>query len=71
MKNEKFDTMVNQIASETQIAVLLSLKNLIKSFETSEFSNQPGLTWEQLYFLIDHYSKKNPNVSIIDNSEIQ
>jgi len=61
MKNFEMadSTSVESIVEATQKAILGEMLNIINSFKkSSDFSKSPGLTWEQIEFLIEELKKK-------------
>lgn len=62
MKNFEIANMnkPEEIIQATQRALIQSMQNVIQDLKKD--LNQPGLTWEQIEYFLDGYSKKIPQV---------
>lgn len=54
-----------EIVKATQKAILGSLTMLIKDLQKQ--TKNPGLTWDQIYFLLNNYSEKKAHVLYQEN----
>lgn len=48
------------IIAATQRSVCTAMKNIVKDLQVE--TKAPGMTWEQIYFLIDGMEKKQPTI---------
>jgi hypothetical protein len=46
------------VAKATQRAIIAAMKSVIDSFRNEP--GRPGLTWEQIDFILDEFGKKEP-----------
>ena len=56
---------VNSIVLATQISFVKMLKSFINDFKKE--AKIPGLTWEQLDFLLDEAVKRTPEIIVQEN----